>query len=392
MKNFNSYLDSLERPVKATYISSYIPRKCGIATFTKDLTTAINALNPQYLAQIVALQPEIENLTYPWEVKQIIAKQDVESYKEAARRINESDCEAVSLQHEFGLFGGGSEGEFVLTLIKELHKPVVTTVHTILDNPSEAHKAVFTEICQRSAAVVVMLPNVQKRLEEVYGISSDNVVVIHHGVAGRPFSTKENKPKFGWQDKKVLLMSGLIGPDKGIDYAIEAMPKILAQVPNAELVIVGQTHPEILAAEGEKYRNSLIALTEKLGCANHVTFVNEYQSLTNLLAYYEACDIFLTPHLNPQQVTSGTLAYAIGLGKATISTNYRYATEVLAEDRGILVDFKNSDQIADAAVAILTKAELQATLENNAYDYGRQMSWPRVAERYLNLFRAVAHL
>jgi glycosyltransferase involved in cell wall biosynthesis len=389
MQFLSDYLDNLERPVRVDYLSSYIPRKCGVATYTKNLTTAINLLNPQHMARIIAMEPEYEKLQYPHEVDWRVTKQDPDSYRAAAEWINQSDSQVLSVQHEFGLYGGDDSGHLLLELLREVKKPIVTTVHTLLSTPSPEHKQTFVEICARSHAVVVMLPNAQEAISHTYGLLPEKIVTIHHGVEDRARSQKLGKAALDLKGRRVLLMSGLIGPDKGIGAVIDALPALRAAVPEVLLVIVGQTHPEILATQGEVYRQSLMAQAEKLGCTDSIRFVNKYLPLDELLEYYEASDIFLTPHRNPQQVTSGTLAYAIGMGKACISTKYLYAQEVLSEGRGMLVDFDAPEQIAHAALSLLTNPELMQQTEVNAYAYGRRMSWPRVASRYLSLFRNI---
>lgn len=391
MSKFNQLLDSQQRKVQPIFVSSYIPRKCGIATFTKDLTTAMNGLNPEGLAEIVAIDPGNEDLEYPVEVKGVITKFDLESYDRAAEIINASDAEVLCLQHEYGLYGTIDPdhyvGEYIVRLLRQVDKPIITTLHTILEHPLPAHRAVMAEISELSDIMITMMPNAKERLESVYGINPDRVVIIHHGVADRPRARKVNKKQFGWEDKKILLMSGLMSPGKGIEYVIEALPAIIKDSPEALFVVVGQTHPDVLKKTGEEYRDSLTKKATQLGVVDHLVYVNEYLPLDRLLEYYEACDIYLTPHLDPQQVASGTLAYALGMGKACISTKYIYANEMLKDGRGVLVDFKNASQIAEATTKILTDPGYQNDLERKSYALGRKMSWPRVAERYLNLFR-----
>lgn len=391
MPKFNQLLDTQQRTIKPLFVSSYIPRKCGIATFCKDLTTAMNDLNPDGLARIVVVDPGEEPLEYPEEVIGKITKFTLESYESAAGLVNASDAEIVCMQHEYGLFGTTDPahyvGEYILRFMRQVEKPIITTLHTILENPLPAHREVMREIAQLSDIMITMMPNAKERLEEKYGIDPERVVIIPHGVADRPRAHKTNKKTFGWEEKKVLLMTGLMSPGKGIEYVIDAMPKLLEGVPNAHFTVVGQTHPDVLRRHGEEYRECLMARAMKLGVEEHVQFINEYLPLDDLLKYYEACDIYLTPHLDPQQVASGTLAYALGMGKACISTPYIYAQEMLKDGRGVLVDFKSGASIAEAALKVLTKHGYQSELERKAYALGRTMSWPRVAERYLNLFR-----
>lgn len=329
-----------------------------------------------------------ETYSYPPEVLFSIEKNNPVSYHEAAHRINQSDAEMICIQHEYGLFGGEA-GEYLFNLIKRLTKPIVTTLHTILVDPTPLQKEVLLSLAKYSEAVVAMIPNAKERLEKDYGIPEDKVVVIHHGVADRPKSVQTYKKKLGWGGKHVLLMTGLFNPNKGADYVIQALPAIVAKYPNTIFVIVGQTHPEVLKREGEKYRDSLRAKALELGVTHYLRFVDTYLPLEELLTYYDACDIYLTPHLDAQQTTSGTLAYALGLGKACISTPYTYAQEMLADERGLLVKFRDSTSIAKAVIRIFDDPTLKKELEKRSYALGRQMSWPRVAERYLILFRLI---
>jgi len=382
-------LDAQQRPVRSVFISSYIPRRCGIATFTKDLTKAINDLNPDFLAKIVALTDAEHQYTYPPEVHYEIHQNREDDYIQVAEAINASPVEIVCLQHEYGLFGGGETGPYILELLKRLDKPIVTTLHTILENPGPLHRKLLQDIANLSDILITQLPNARELLAKSYDINSERIVVVHHGVADRPQARKILKPKFGWEHKHVMLLSGLISEGKGIEYVIQALPEIVKEFPDTLFVVAGQTHPNVLAERGESYRESLVALADSLGVAEHLQLINEYLPLEKLLEYYEACDVYLTPHLDPQQVSSGTLAYAIGMGKACISTPYIYAKEMLSQDRGILVDFRNSEQIAQAALGLFSGRIPMEKMEAQAYALGRTMSWPRVAERYLNLFRLV---
>lgn len=387
MSRLNRILDISQHPVNLTFISSYIPRRCGIATFTKDLTKGINDLNPNPLARIVAMNHN-ENHKYPHEVAYVIERDNQESYEDAARFINDSTADIICLQHEYGLYGGEA-GDYIFDLLERVRQPIVTTLHTILRTPDDAQKDVLFRLAKLSDAVVAMVPDAKARLLRDYGINPDKVVVIHHGVADQPKATKKNKEKFGWADQNILLITGLLNPDKGIDYAIRALPTILETHPAAKLVVVGQTHPEIVRQMGESYREGLVQLAEELGVSEHVEFINKYVTTEELLDYYEAADIYLTPHLEPQQITSGTLAIALGMGKACVSTPFVYAREMLANGTGIFVPYRDGAAIAAACLRILDDPEYQEQLENKAYSHGRRMSWPLVAERYLILFRLV---
>lgn len=387
--SLNTLLDKQERTVRSLFISSYIPRRCGIATFTKDLTKAINDLNPESLSQIIAVDEEPGQFTYPGEVIGRITCNKQPSYLQAATQINASSAEIVCLQHEYGLFGGGNSGPYILDLLSAIDRPIITTLHTILDNPSAEHREVLGEIVKLSDIIITQLPHAKERIAEHFGINSERIVVVPHGVTDRPRAGKVLKPKFGWSSHRVLLMSGLMSPGKGVDYVIKALPAIVEKFPETLFVVVGQTHPDILKRDGEQYREYLLQLADQLNVSKHFKLVNSYLPLDELLEYYEACDIYLTPHLDPQQVSSGTLAYALGMGKACISTPYVYARELLSQDRGVLVDFESSEQIAQATIALFSDPQAMESMETSAYQLGRTMSWPRVAQRYLNLFRLV---
>lgn len=388
MNTINQILDTQQSMVRTIFVSSYIPRKCGLATFTKDLINALNDLNSESLAEIIAINDGEGDLEYPWEVKYKIYQDKYDSYYQAAEYVNQSSADVVCLQHEFGLFGGEA-GDYIFAFLRNINKPIVTIFHTILAEPSDIQRSTLQRLAEISDSVVAMIPDAKERLERDYNIDRDKVVTIHHGVADQK-KVKSLNNRTNWKRSPVLLLSGLISENKGIEYVIKALPRIIKEFPDMSFIIAGQTHPEILKRQGEKYRKSLQKLANTLKVSKNIKFINKYLELQELLNLYEKSDIYLTPHTDPQQITSGTLAYALGMGKACISTGYPYAKEMLADGRGIIVDFKNSSQIADAVLEILQNPILKARLEEEAYVLGRKMRWPRVAERYLNLFRYVS--
>jgi len=388
MSKINQILDTQQSTVRTIFVSSYIPRKCGLATFTKDLTNALNDLNSESLAEIIAINDGEKDLEYPWEVKYKIHQYKYDSYYQAAEYVNQSSADVVCLQHEFGLFGGEA-GEYIFAFLRNINKPIVTIFHTILAEPSDIQRSTLQRLGEISDGIVAMIPDAKERLERDYNIDRDKVVIIHHGVSDQK-KIDHAKTISDHELRPTLLLSGLISENKGIEYVIKALPKIVKKIPNVLFIIAGQTHPEILKKEGEKYRKNLKALAKSLGVERNIKFINKYLELQELLKLYEKCDVYLTPHTDSQQITSGTLAYALGMGKACISTGYPYAKEMLANGRGIIVDFKNSKQIGDAVLQILQNPVLKAKLEDEAYILGRKMRWPRVAERYLNLFRYVS--
>lgn len=387
--NYAKVLAEKERKVRVIYIGSYIPRECGIATFTKDLTTSINVLNPHCLAEIVAVNPPKLSYDYPWEVKYRFHQESAATYKNVASYINQSSAEIVCLQHEFGLYGG-KNGEAIIPFLKSIKKPIVATFHTIIPNPDEHRKHILANISQHCEAVVVMINSAAECLVNDYGVDANKIVVIPHGVPDIPFSKEpKNRRKFELENKTVIATFGLLSSGKGIENIIEAMPAIVKKVPDAVFLLLGQTHPVVQRNDGESYRQSLQDLVHKLGIEKNVQFVNRYLSLDELISYLQTIDIYVTPYLNPNQITSGTLAYAVGAGLTCISTPYVYAKEVLDGNRGLLVDYANSADIAKSVIYLLDHPQKKLALRMEAYKYGRQMTWDNVALKYLDLFSSV---
>lgn len=385
-------LSEQRREVRAIFVSSYIPRKCGIATFTKDLTNAINALNPYALSEIMAVtDPTAPNggYDYPWEVKFRINQEDVTNYISAAEYINSSSAEIVCLEHDFGLYGS-RDGEYILEFLKRIKKKVVTTFHTVLENPSQNQKRIIQEIAKYSDALVVMIDPGVKRLVDVYEVDSNKVAVIHHGVPDIPFGGTEHfKEETKLTGRTVMSAINLISPNKGLEYAIEAIPGIIKKIPDFLFLIIGETHPVVKKRFGEKYREELQSRVKKLKIEKHVQFINHYLSLESLIDYLRATDYYVTPYLDPEQIASGTLSYAVGAGKICISTPYLYAQEVLNGNRGILVPFRDSKAIAQAVLSVSTDQSKKESLEREAYKLGRVMTWSSVALDYLDLFNLV---
>lgn len=389
MKNLGKILNKKRKTTRAIYITSYVPRKCGIATFTKDLTNAINLLNPHALSEIMAVTIDGEGCEYPWEVKMKINRDNLNSYLQAAEYINKSATDIVVLEHEFGLFGGRC-GEYIVPLVESLKKPLIITCHTVMDDPNGEYGQLLKRVIDKASAITVMMEESKKKLVDKYGVSKNKVVVIPHGTPDLPFNATERaKKKKGLTGRYVLGNINLISESKGIEYTLEAVAEIAKTIPNVLALIVGQTHPGVIASEGEKYRNSLKALIKKLKIKDNVKFVNKYVSLEELLEWLKAMDVYVTPYLDPQQSSSGALAYALGAGKLCISTPYLYAKEVLKNNRGILVPFKNSDAIAKAVIETWKDSEKRKTISKNAYDYGRLMTWSSVGLQHLDLFKAI---
>ncbi len=370
------------------FVSTYPPRECGIATFTQDVLRAMVDNEQVSNAGVVAI--DNEGLEYDEDVWIRISQHDKESYVEAARELNAMDIDAIVIEHEFGIFGGES-GSFILDFIDNLDIPVITTFHTILSTPSIEQRRVLKSIAKKSKEVVTMAVNTISVLSSVYGIPSQKVNVIPHGVPVIDTQDRTTlKEKHGLEGKKVISTFGLLSPGKGIEYGIKAMAKTAQEFENAVYLVLGATHPGIKEKSGEEYRKKLMQLAKDLGIEDKIIFVNQYFSKTQIVEYLQMSDIYLTPYLGKEQACSGTLAYAVGYGKAMVSTPYLYAKEILADGRGILVDFKSPDSIAKALKRILKNPALQVDMETRAIKYGRKMTWKNVSVLCSELLEEVA--
>lgn len=377
------------RPNRVAVIGTCVPRQCGIATFTNDLQQALIGVDPTMAAIAIAMTDNDNVYAYPDQVSLEIHHADPASYEVAADFLNVADIEVVSLQHEFGIFGGEA-GEHVLGLVRGLEAPLVTTLHTVLASPNPAQRRVMDQLIASSARLVVMADKGRDILLDVYGVSADQIAVIPHGVPDRPFlDPAMAKHDLDLADRTLLMTFGLLGPGKGVETAIRALPALVQDNPKLLYMIVGATHPNLVRDEGERYRESLTALASELGVGDHVQFVDRYLSLDELMDYLAACDIYLSPYPNEAQIASGTLAYAIAFGKAVVSTPFWYAQELLEGDCGLLVPFGQADGFATAVCRLIDDDALRSEIRTNAYARGRAMIWPRVAEQYLEVFSAV---
>ena len=374
-------------PDRIAFLGGYLPRLCGIATFTHDLCEAVALAAPDADVFTGAMNDRPEGYDYPARVRYELDQKELDSYRRAADFLNFSNAQVLCVQHEFGIYGGPA-GSHLLALLKEVRMPVVTTLHTLLRDPDAAQRKVMEGLIRRSDRLVVMARKGAEILADTYGVRPECVDIIPHGIPDMPFiNASFYKQQFGVEGRQVLLTFGLLGPGKGIEYAIEALPGIIARHPNVVYLILGATHPHLVAREGETYRLSLERLAEDLGVKDHVIFYNRFVSLEDLKEFIGATDIYLTPYLNEAQITSGTLAYVFGAGKAVVSTPYWHAQELLAEGRGILVPFRDPEAITQGVCAFLDDPpRMQATRER-AYQLGRAMTWPRVAGLYLDAFR-----
>jgi len=373
-------------PPRALFLGSYPPRECGIATFTKDMVDAYDRAF-HLKAPVIALdEPGAEVRRYPPEVVARIAEQDRGSYATAADFVNRNPVELVNIQHEYGLFGG-ERGEWLVDFIRLLEKPVVLTLHTVLPDPDVSYLRVTRELCKYSTRVVALSETGRGLLEGIYGIDPQRLQTIHHGVPDVPFQdTHFAKATFGIGQRTVISTFGLISRGKGLEYAIEAMRSVVRRHPETLYLILGETHPVVRRQEGESYRESLTAMVREYGLQYNVQLVDKYLDFDEVVSYLAATDIYLTPYLNPAQIVSGTLAYAVGCGKAIVSTPYLYAQELLDHNRGFLCDFRDADSIALRLNMLLDDPALRRATERRAYRFGRQMTWPHVAAEYGQLF------
>jgi glycosyltransferase involved in cell wall biosynthesis len=371
--------------LRIAFLTTYPPRRCGIGTYSKDLITSINNLNPDRLVEVIAMDDAIsETLDYPWEVSRRIRQNVWEDYEKVLDYINNSIIDVVCIQHEYGIYGD-NDGQYVVDFVKKLKKPFIVTFHTILEHPRDSQLRIIQELSELSSGIVVMLSVAGDILQEVYGIAPEKIVAIHHGTPDFPYRENGEKKLFGLEDNIVMSSVNLISEGKGIEYAIQALPEVVRKYPNFVYLIVGQTHPVILKREGEVYREKLEGLVKEFGLENNVRFVNEYVPLEDLIKYVMASDFYITPYENLEQISSGALAYAIAAGKLCVSTPYRYAQEMLAGGRGFLVEPKNPEAIAKAILKGIAKKDQSERMRLKCYSQGRRMIWARVGFRHLRI-------
>ncbi len=377
------------KPLKVVFIGTYVPRKCGIATFTFDLFNAVAEERGSEGLRVVAMNNIPEGYDYPQEVTFEIRQNYLQDYQRAADYINFSDVNVVSLQHEFGIFGG-SAGDYVTTLIANIRKPIVTTLHTVIKEPTPEYRESMEELIRYSDKLVVMSRMGGDILKEVYGVPGEKIELIYHGVPDIPFvDSRDYKRQLDVEGKILLLTFGFLGPGKGIEVVLDALPRVVERHPDVVYLVLGATHPEVKKLHGEKYRLSLERRVRDLGLEDNVIFHNRFVSLKELCGYISASDIYISPYLSREQIVSGTLSYAVGMGKAIISTPYWYAKEMLAEGRGILVDFGDRDAMTRAILHLIEHPEECRKMRRRAYEFGRRMTWKEVGRRYIELFERV---
>jgi glycosyltransferase involved in cell wall biosynthesis len=378
---------SLPLPTRIAFVGNYLPRQCGIATFTTDLCAALATEYGSERLFAIPVNDPGSGYEYPEQVRLELEQEDIASYERAAEFLNFNGNDLVCLQHEYGIYGGVA-GRHILTLLRKLKMPVVTTLHTVLRNPDANQRAVLEEIARLSDRVVVMSEQAAQFLLEVYKVPNEKIDIIPHGIPDFQFMDPNYfKDRFGAEGKSVLLTFGLLSPNKGVENVIRALPGILSKHPNVVYIVSGATHPQLRRQEGERYRQELQALAVQLGVASHVMFLNRFVSAEELVEQVGAADIYITPYLQEAQIVSGTLAIALGAGKAIISTPYWHAKELLADKRGVIVPFENPDAVREAVLQLLDHDGERHAMRKRAYLHSRETIWPKTARKYMASFQ-----
>src|SRR4051794_37007263 len=372
---------------KIAFVGDYLPRKCGIATFTHDMYASVAGLFPDAECLVVPVNDRPEGYDYPPEVRFEIDEQELESYRRAADFLNFANTDVVCLQHEYGIYGGAAGGH-VLGLLRDLRMPVVTTLHTVLREPDADQRRILTQLAELSARVVVMTGRARTFLQEIYGVPEAKIDLIAHGIPDTPFVEPNlYKEQFGVEGRLVSLTFGLLSPNKGIEHMLRAVPEVLKVFPNFVYIVLGATHPDLVREQGERYRLGLERLARDLGIKGHVIFYNRFVELDQLTEFIRAADVYVTPYLNPAQITSGTLAYSFGCGKAIVSTPYWHAEELLAEGLGVLVPFADPQSLSREICGLLRDEPRRLAMCRRAYGLGREMVWERSALHYIESFQ-----
>lgn len=374
--------------MKFAYIGTYPPRECGIGTFTQNLAHSMKCSEQDSTGShsivVIAINDHDQTYAYPPEVKLTIRQEQQTDYLEASNFINLSGADICILEHEFGIFGGGS-GIYILPLLHRLNIPLVVTLHTILETPSYNEKAILKEICKMADRVVVMSQKAISFLTSVYEVPQEKIAFIEHGVPDISVNRQKSRKELKLNEKKVLLTFGFIGRNKGIETVIKALPRVIEKHPEVLYMVLGKTHPNVLRHSGEEYRNYLQLLVKNLKLKNQVLLLNEFIDQNELFKYLAACDIYITPYLNEAQITSGTLSYAMGAGCAVVSTPYWHAAELLSDGKGRLFKFNDADDLAANLLDLLDHPEALQEIQERSAEYGKQTTWPRIGEKYVNL-------
>jgi len=373
------------------FIGNYLPRQCGIATFTSHLLESIALNAPDKACWAVAMNDRPEGYPYPSQVRFEINQNLLNEYSLTADLLNLNQVDVICLQHEYGIFGG-QRGSFIIELLRDIKIPVVTTLHTILKDPTLQDRHIMLQLSEFSDRLVVMSELSIEFLRDIYKVPEEKIILIHHGIPDVPFVESDAyKEKFSVLGKSVILTSGLLSPGKGIETVIDALPEILKAHPQVIYLVVGATHPHLKAEQGEDYRIGLHLRAKKLGVADHIVFHDRFVADEDLREFIGAADIYVTPYLNEAQIISGSLAYAVGMGKAVVSTPYWHAQELLADSRGRLVPFRDHVHIAREIIDLLNHPDELRAIQKRAYDYGRRMVWSNVGRRYLETFVEAKH-
>ena len=376
---------------KIAFLGDYLPRQCGIATFTHDLRRAFIEQYPETESFVAPVNDLPEGYEYPPEVRFEFSENDLDSYRRTADYLNFSNADVVCLQHEYGIYGGPA-GSFILALLRDLRIPVVTTLHTILQNPGPDQRRVLQELSVLSARLVVMSERGANMLQDIYGVPAGKIDLIPHGILDMPFvDSNFYKDQFGIEGKYVLLTFGLLSPNKGIENVLRSLPAVVERFPNLVYIILGATHPALIRENGEAYRLTLERVANDLGIKRHVSFYNRFVDQKELKEFLGVADIYITPYQNAAQATSGTLAYAFGSGKAVISTPYWHAEELLGQGRGVLVPFGDSKAMTQAIVGLLGDDNKRNAMRKRAYVLGREMVWSKTAQHYMASFEKARH-
>ncbi|HDR00236.1 MAG TPA: glycosyltransferase, partial [candidate division WOR-3 bacterium] len=375
---------------KIAFIGNYVPRRCGIATFTADICEAVAREAPEITCLVAAMNDTAEGYAYPERVAFEVAQKDLGQYRQLADYLNITHVDLVCVQHEFGIFGGPA-GSHLLLALRRLRMPIVTTLHTVLKEPTEQQRQVMMELCRLSTRLVVMSERSAGFLTGVYGIPAEKIDLVHHGIPDMPFvDPNYYKDLFGVEGRRVMLTFGLLSPNKGIEDVIKALPAVTRKFPDVVYLVLGVTHPNVKREKGEEYRIGLQRLSRDLGVGDNVIFHNRFVDIDELCRFIGAADLYVTPYLNPAQAVSGTLAYSLGTGKAVISTPYWYAEELLDDGRGMVVPFRDPDALARAITGLFANEAERHTMRKRAYAFGRQMIWKEVARGYLGVFQRAA--